>query len=436
MPRLDAQGPEPLRETLGQAMDAGGDGAQPLRSVIHGIEAGDVRQQGLRGADVRGGALAPDMLLACLQRHAIGRVAVTVHRQADDAPRGLPRELGARREERRMRSAVPQRHAEALRVADHDVGPLLAGRRQQRQRQQVAADRRQRAGVVGPGDDLVERGHFPVRRRILQQHAEHLRVGPPLRRVSHLDLDAQRFGPPPQHVDRLRETAPRDEEPVGRGPRPRLHPVQQRHRLGGRRRFVEQRRVGDRHAGEVGHHGLEVQQRFQTPLGDLGLIRRIGGVPAGILEDVPQNDAGGDAAVVAETDERPARPVAAADGPDAGEELGFGLGPRHVERRRHPDVGRQRLVDQGVERGGAGGRRHGGDLAAVRPDVPVTELVRARPHYATSSAYAAASSSAPACGAPLNSTTIIQAACASSFTVSGRSASAVFTSTTRPASGQ
>jgi hypothetical protein len=39
-----------------------------------------------------------------------------------------------------------------------------------------------------------------------------------------------------------------------------------RHRFSGRRRLVEQRRVRERQAGQIGHHRLEVQQRLQATL--------------------------------------------------------------------------------------------------------------------------------------------------------------------------
>jgi hypothetical protein len=47
----------------------------------------------------------------------------------------------------------------------------------------------------------------------------------------------------------------------------------QGHRFGGGGGFVQQRGVGDFHAGEVGAQGLEVDQRFHAALRDLGLVR-------------------------------------------------------------------------------------------------------------------------------------------------------------------
>ena len=67
---LEPETIEPLHHDAGHAVHALRNGAQPLRPVIHGVETGDVREQHLRGADVAGGLLAANVLLAGLERHA------------------------------------------------------------------------------------------------------------------------------------------------------------------------------------------------------------------------------------------------------------------------------------------------------------------------------------------------------------------------------
>ena len=59
-----------------------------------------------------------------------------------------------------------------------------------------------------------------------------------------------------------------------------------------------------RQPGQVGDHGLEVEQRLQAALGDLRLVRRVGGVPGRVLQDVAQDHRRGEGAVVAEADHR------------------------------------------------------------------------------------------------------------------------------------
>ena len=71
------------------------------------------------------------------------------------------------------------------------------------------------------------------------------------------------------------------------------------HRFGGCRSLIEQRRVRDLETGEVRNHRLEVEQRFEPPLRDLRLIRRVGRVPAGVLEHIPLDYRRREAVVIA-----------------------------------------------------------------------------------------------------------------------------------------
>jgi hypothetical protein len=75
-------------------------------------------------------------------------------------------------EKRGVRSAVAERHAKALRVADHHVGAHLARRREQRQGQQVGGHGDQHAGGMGAGNDLRQILDAAVLVGILQQHPE------------------------------------------------------------------------------------------------------------------------------------------------------------------------------------------------------------------------------------------------------------------------
>ena len=92
-----------------------------------------------------------------------------------------------------------------------------------------------------------------------------------------------------EHGDRLRVGVVVDEEAVAAHAR---HAVGHRHRLGGRRGLVEQRGVGDLEAGELGDHRLEVEQRLEPALADLGLVGRVRRVPGGVLEHVAQDHRG------------------------------------------------------------------------------------------------------------------------------------------------
>ena len=359
-----------------QPVHAQGDLAQPAGAVVRRVHAGDVGQQRLRRADVRRRPFAPDVLLARLQRHPQGRASPGVDGHADHPPRQLARGGAAGREERGVRPAVARRDAEALRAADHHVGPRLPRRRQQRERQQVRRHDDLRARGVRPRRDrgqVVEAARGVGR---LHQHADQVvrsPGGPRRADVGHLDLDAQRLGPPPHDRDGLGKTFRRDQEaPRVRAP-PRLQAAQHGQRLGRRGGLVEQRGVGDLHPGQVRDGGLKGQQRLQPALRDLGLVRRVGGVPAGVFEQVAADHGRRDAAVVAEPDERPPGRVAVGQPAHPGQEGRLRLRLRQVGEPRQADAGGDRLVHQGVERRRPDHLQHAVDVRRARPDVAVRE---------------------------------------------------------------
>ena len=101
------------------------------------------------GADVAGGLLAADVLFAGAEREAQRGFAARILGHADDAAGHLSLELLARGKKSRVRSAVPERHAETLGAANGDVRAEFAGRREEGQREQVRGDGQQGAGSMG-----------------------------------------------------------------------------------------------------------------------------------------------------------------------------------------------------------------------------------------------------------------------------------------------
>ena len=145
---LDATHTEARREQRREAVHALGDRAQPGRAVVRRVQPGDHREQHLGGADVARRLLAADVLLARLQREPVRGTAFRVDRHTDQPAGQRALELVARREVRRVRAAEAERHAEALRGADHHVGAHLPRRHEQREREQVGRDGDERARVV------------------------------------------------------------------------------------------------------------------------------------------------------------------------------------------------------------------------------------------------------------------------------------------------
>ncbi len=211
----------------------------------------------------------------------------------DEAAGQVPLESGGDRHVAGVRAAVEERDAEALGGPDDDVGAELAGRLEHGQRQQVGGDDGQRVALVGGLDDRARVEDPAGGAGVLHQHAAQLAVGKPVVEVGDDDLDAHRLGAGADDVDGLRQRVGVDDERAGGLA---VAAAYQRHRLGGRGGLVEQRGVGGRQTGEVADHGLEVDQRLEPALGDLGLVRRVGGVPAGVLEHVAADHRRGDRA--------------------------------------------------------------------------------------------------------------------------------------------
>ena len=89
-----------------QTVHATSDFAQAIRSVITGVHRRHVGQQCLRGADVARSLVAPNVLLARLQRQPEGRPAARVFGHPYNAPGHLALVHIARGKERRVRAAV------------------------------------------------------------------------------------------------------------------------------------------------------------------------------------------------------------------------------------------------------------------------------------------------------------------------------------------
>jgi len=190
--------------------------------------------------------------------------------------------------------------------------------------------------------------------------------------VADQHLDAERTGPGPQDVERLGEDALRDEEGVvaflSRG-------MKHVHRFRRRGGLVEQRGVGHFEAGEVDHHLLEVEQRLEPALGNLRLVRRIGGVPTGVLEHISEDDGRRDAAGVAHPDEGLENLVPAGNLPELLEQRGLAQRGREVERTAKANRGGNRRLDKGLHRTEPQGVQHAVALPRVRSNVTVDEVL-------------------------------------------------------------
>jgi hypothetical protein len=104
----------------------------------------------------------------------------------------------------------------------------------------------------------------------------------------------------------------------------RLHPgstASKQHSLDGRGALIEHGRIRCGHAGQVGNHGLEVDERLKATLRDFGLVWRVRRVPTGVLEHVALDHGGRDRVVVAKTNHAAANLVCPSKGTQFGERL-------------------------------------------------------------------------------------------------------------------
>ena len=195
-------------------------------------------------------------------------------------------------------------------------------------------------------DDPAVIGHSAAGLGVLQQDAEERPLREPCAVIAHLHLDADGVCAGLHHRDGLRQAGVGDKEAVAAVLGDAVAHV---HGLRRRRGLVEQRGVGAGEAGEVHHHGLEVEQRFQSALRDFRLIGRIGGVPTWILQDVALDDGRRDRVVVAEADHGARDAVAPSKLCQRRQHVSLGAAFRKVFRNRSADRFRHSGIHERVE---------------------------------------------------------------------------------------
>ena len=137
-----------------------------------------------------------------------------------------------------------------------------------------------------------------IRGGVLDECAENGVVEFEPRVIVDLDLDAKRLRAGLNDGNSLGMTIVGDEKFVSTG----SDRMTKRHRFGGGGRFVQKRRVCDIEPSQIGRHRLEIYQRLQTALRQLGLVRGVSSIPAGIFENVSLDNRRRNAVVVARAD--------------------------------------------------------------------------------------------------------------------------------------
>jgi hypothetical protein len=301
------------------------------------------------------------VLLAGLQGEAVRRPAGVVHGHAHEPAGQMACQPFADRDVAGVRPAVEQGGTEALGRSHDDVGAELARGHEQGERQQVGGHRDQRPARScrsGRLAQVADRARAPG---VGQHHPEEVVLRQRLGDVDLDDLDTDRVGTRAQDVEGLWQGVAVDQD--AGGPLLARDTAHDRDGLGDCRTLVEQRRVGSRQPREIADHGLEVDQRLESALADLRLVRRVGGVPRRILQHVAPDHRGCDGRMVAEADHRDGHDVPTGELVQLGARLGLGGGGGQVQLGGAPDaardsgvgqLGQRRVADVGQRLGAVG----------------------------------------------------------------------------------
>ena len=294
-----------LGQHRGDAVDVAGDVADAFGTMPQGVETAHDGLQSRSGADVRGSLVALDVLLAHTQSHTQGGIALHINAPADDTSGEGTLEGVGDGEETGMGTTEAHGQTETLVAAESAVGTHLAGSLHHGQGHQVGGHTHEDTLLVALGDELGVVRHLAKLVGVLHHHGEIFGgVEVEILHIAGHDLDVAGSGIGAHHVEGLRQDTVVDENLV--------HTIllslaaaageEHQHALAAGGSLVQQAGVGHGHVGHVGHHGLIGHQGLQTALADLGLVRRVGGIPTGVLKHIALDDRRGDGTIVTHTD--------------------------------------------------------------------------------------------------------------------------------------
>ena len=215
----------------------------------------------MRCADVARRFLTTNVLLAGLQRHAQGHIAVTVFRNTDDTAGHVTLELILSAEESGVWTTKSHRHTEALGVTETDVGTPFTGRRNECERHDVCGTRNKSTTGMHTLCELFVVVDLTAVVRVLNHPADIALIERGCGIVTKHQFNFQMLCTTAQHIDGLRENFVVYKKLICSCLFFFLrHAVQkQDHRFCSSCSFIEQGGVGNRQSCKVAHHGLEVE---------------------------------------------------------------------------------------------------------------------------------------------------------------------------------
>ena len=215
-------------------------------------------------------------------------------------------------------------------------------------------------------------GERAAARRILQQSAEIIAVIKRRPVIANADRNAGRARAGAQNGDGLGVAILGDEIIVAQFFR---HAMAHIDGFGGGGRFVQQRRIGAVHAGQIHHHGLKNQQRLEAALADLRLIRRVGGVPAGIFKEVAQDHRRRVGIVITHADHRFGDLVAPGETRQFTQHILLAARAGEAIGKFAADGAGHRLIGQRIEGSEPETVQHIGDIRFAGADMAVNECL-------------------------------------------------------------
>ena len=312
------------------------------------------------------------MLFAGLQGHAQSNVAARVSGHTDDPPRHCTFELIATGKIGRVRAAIAHWYAKTLRRTKHHVGTHFSRRGQQQQAKQVSRHAGQCLLDMQLLNQRAQVANLSVGIRVLQQRTKDLVPGEVVHRVDD-QFEAETLRTRLNHGNGLRVAVFVDKKQVASGLGDTLG---QGHGLGGSGGFVEQGGVGQLQTRQVDGQLLKIQQRFKAALSDLGLIRRVGGVPARVFQHVAHNHGRRESAVVAHADQAGPHLILLGVAFELGQRGVLVERGRQLQRPIEADGRRHSLLDQFRSAGHAERFEHSLLLPGIRAKVAPQEDIR------------------------------------------------------------
>merc|ERR1711937_1020216 len=284
-----------------EAMHSTSDFLQTFRSVVDGVHSGNVGKESLGSANVGRGLLSSDVLFTGLHGHTESRSSMSIHTCSDDTSWHDSLVLVVSGKESGVRSTISHWHSKALRGTNSNIGTELTGWGQHGQSKQVSGHDDLGVGSMGLLDHRGVLLEGSVRSWVLKRHTTDI-VSAEVKGVLGRNdaLETKTVGSGGADGDGLGVALVRHKElwllSVGHG-------TAHGHGLSRGGSLVQQGGVGERKSSEVGDHGLEVQQRLQSSLRDLGLVWGVLSIPTRVLQQVSENHSRGEGSIVSHSNE-------------------------------------------------------------------------------------------------------------------------------------